>query len=77
MTLLISSSQKLLGMILLNNKFDFDEYVTSLCRKASQKLNAFFFVFFSLITIYNWKQKINQKHTTVPQYQCYVMLGGN
>ena len=40
MKLLISSSQKLLGMILLNNKFDFDEYVTSLCRKASQKLNA-------------------------------------
>ena len=31
--------------------------------------------FFSIITIYNWKQKINPKHTTVPQYQCYVMLG--
>ena len=26
--------------ILLNNKFDFDEYVTSLCWIASQKLNA-------------------------------------
>ena len=31
--------QKLLG-ILFNNKFDFDEHVTSLCRKAFQKLNA-------------------------------------
>ena len=35
-----SSNEKLLG-ILFNNKFDFDEHVTSLCRKASQKLNAF------------------------------------
>ena len=34
-----SFNQKLLG-ILFNNKFDFDEYITSLCRKASQKLNA-------------------------------------
>ena len=34
-----SSNQKLLG-ILFNNKFDFDEHVTSLCRKVSQKLNA-------------------------------------
>ena len=34
-----SSNEKLLG-ILFNNKFDFDEHVTSLCRKASQKLNA-------------------------------------
>ena len=34
-----SSNQKLLG-ILFNNKFDFDEHVTLLCRKASQKLNA-------------------------------------
>ena len=25
---------------MFNNKFDFDEHVTSLCRKASQKLNA-------------------------------------
>ena len=33
-----SSNQKLPG-ILFNNKFDFDEHVTSLCRKASQKLN--------------------------------------
>ena len=33
-----SSNQKLLG-ILFNNKFDFHEHVTSLCRKASQKLN--------------------------------------
>ena len=37
----------------------------------------FWFFFLSIITIYNWKQKINKKHTTVPQYQCYVMLGGN
>ena len=34
-----SSSEKLLG-ILFNNKFDFEEHVTSLCRKAFQKLNA-------------------------------------
>ena len=34
-----SSNEKLRG-ILFNNKFDFDEHVTSLCRKASQKLNA-------------------------------------
>ena len=34
-----NSTKKLLG-ILFNNKFDFDEYVTSLCRKVSQKLNA-------------------------------------
>ena len=33
------SNQKLLCM-LLHNKFDFDEHVTPLCRKASQKLNA-------------------------------------
>ena len=33
------SNEKLLG-ILFNNKFDFDEHVTSLCRKTSQKLNA-------------------------------------
>ena len=26
--------------ILFNNKFDFDEHITSLCRKVSQKLNA-------------------------------------
>ena len=32
-------NQKLLG-ILFSNKFDFDEHVTSLCRKASQKVNA-------------------------------------
>ena len=38
-TIINSSNQKLLGM-LFNNKFDFDEHVTSLCRKASQKLNA-------------------------------------
>ena len=38
--LIKSHDQKLLG-ILFNNKFDFDEQVTSLCRKASQKLNAF------------------------------------
>ena len=37
-TLTNSSNQKLLG-ILFNNIFDFDEYVTSLCRKASQNLN--------------------------------------
>ena len=34
-----SSNQKLLG-ILFNYKFDFDEQFTSLCMKASQKLNA-------------------------------------
>ena len=34
-----SFNEKLLG-ILFNNKSDFDEHVTSLCRKASQKLNA-------------------------------------
>ena len=38
-TITNSSNQKLLD-ILFNNKFDFDEHVTSLCRKASQKLNA-------------------------------------
>ena len=38
-TITNSSNQKLLG-ILFNNKFDFDEHVTSLCRKSSQKLNA-------------------------------------
>ena len=37
-TITNSSNQKLLG-ILFNNKFDIDEHVTSLCRKASQKLN--------------------------------------
>ena len=39
MKLLLSSNEKLLG-ILFNNKFYFYEYVTSLCRKAFQKLNA-------------------------------------
>ena len=34
-----SSNQKLLGII-FNDKFDFDEHVTLLCRKASQKINA-------------------------------------
>ena len=34
-----SSNEKLLG-ILFNKKFDFEEHVTSLCRKASKKLNA-------------------------------------
>ena len=38
-TITNSSNEKLLG-ILFNNKFDFDKHVTSLCRKASQKLNA-------------------------------------
>ena len=38
-TITNSSNEKLLG-ILFNNKFDFDEQVTLLCRKASQKLNA-------------------------------------
>ena len=33
-----SSNEKLLG-ILFNNKFDFDEHVSSLCRKAPQMLN--------------------------------------
>ena len=37
-TITNSSNQKLLGT-LFNNKFDFDEHVTSLCRKASQMLN--------------------------------------
>ena len=37
-TITNSSNQKLFG-ILFNNKFDFDEHDTSLCRKASQKLN--------------------------------------
>ena len=40
MELTNSSNEKLLG-ILFNNKFDFDEHVISLCREASQKLNAF------------------------------------
>ena len=38
-TITNSSNKKLLG-ILFNSKFDFDEHVTSLSRKASQKLNA-------------------------------------
>ena len=38
-TITNSSNEKGLGM-LFNNKFYFDEHVTSLCRKASQKLNA-------------------------------------
>ena len=38
-TITNSSNQKLLGM-LFNNRLDFDEHVTSLRRKASQKLNA-------------------------------------
>ena len=38
-TITNSSNEKLLG-ILFNNKFDFNEHVTLLCRKASQKLNA-------------------------------------
>ena len=38
-TIANSSNENLLG-ILFNNKFDFDEHATSLCRKASQKLNA-------------------------------------
>ena len=38
-TITNSSNQKLIG-ILFNSTFDFDEHVTSLCRKASQKLNA-------------------------------------
>ena len=39
-TITNSSNKKLLG-ILFNNKFDFDEHVTSLCRKTSQKSNGF------------------------------------
>ena len=38
-TITNSSNEKLL-CILFNNKFDLDEHVTSLCRKASQNLNA-------------------------------------
>ena len=38
-TITSSSNEKLFG-ILFNNKFDFDEHFTSLCRKASQNLNA-------------------------------------
>ena len=38
-TITNSSNEKLL-VILFSNKFDFDEHITSLCRKASQKLNA-------------------------------------
>ena len=38
-TITNSSNEKLLG-ILFNNKFDFDERVTLLCRKASHKLTA-------------------------------------
>ena len=37
-TITNSSNKKLLG-ILFNNKFDFDEHVTLLYRKTSQKLN--------------------------------------
>ena len=37
-TITNSSNQKLLG-ILFNNKFDFDEHVTSLCRKVSHYMN--------------------------------------
>ena len=37
-TITNSSNQELLGVV-FNNKFDFDEHVLSLCRKASQKLN--------------------------------------
>ena len=37
-TITNSSNQKLLG-ILFDNKFDFDEHVTSLSRKGSQKSN--------------------------------------
>ena len=35
-TITNSSNQKLFG-ILFNNKFYFDEHVTSLCKKSSQK----------------------------------------
>ena len=38
-TITNSPNEKLLG-ILFNNKFDFDEHVTSLCRKSSQKFSA-------------------------------------
>ena len=38
-TITNNSNEKRVG-ILFNNKFDFDEHVTSLSRKASQKLNA-------------------------------------
>ena len=38
-TITNNSNKKLLG-ISFYNKFDFNEHVTSLCRKASQKLNA-------------------------------------
>ena len=38
-TITNSSNEKLLG-ILFNNKFEFDDHIASLCRKASQKLNA-------------------------------------
>ena len=38
-TITNSSNQNLLG-ILFKNKFNFDEHVTSLCRKTSQKLDA-------------------------------------
>ena len=38
-TITSSCNEKLLG-ILFSNKSDFDEHVTSLCRKASQRLNA-------------------------------------
>ena len=36
-----NSSNRKLFRILFNNKSDFDEHVTSLCRKAFQKLNPF------------------------------------
>ena len=38
-TITNSSNEKLIR-ILFNNKFDFDDHVTSLCRKASQMSNA-------------------------------------
>ena len=38
-TITNSSKKKLLG-ILFNNKIEFNEHVSSLCRKSSQKLNA-------------------------------------
>ena len=38
-TITNSSDQKLIGA-LFNNKFDFNEHVTLICRKASQRLNA-------------------------------------
>ena len=37
-TITNSCNQKLLAIV-LNNKFDFDEHVSSLCRKAFQNLN--------------------------------------